>query len=366
MKSETLYQKPDTNNNEVSFNDLLITIKGWYRYLRSKWLIIFVLGLIGGMLGYAYAYFTKPIYVATSTFVLEEGDKAGSLGQYSGLASMVGVDLGGGGGLFQGDNIIELYKSRTMIEKTLLTPIFYNNKSQLLIDRYIEINKLKKQWAKNPELVSLNFGKTEPSRLKDSIIGKVVLDIRKKYLTVAKPDKALSIIKVEVKGKDEIFSKEFNDQMVKNVNDFYVLTKTKKSMENLSILQHQTDSVRNILNGAIYSAAQVNDATPNLNPTRQILRAPALRSQFNAEANKTILAQLIQQLELAKLSLRKETPLIQVVDQPVYPLEKEFLGKIKGAVLGCMVFCLLACIVLLIRMASSSNINSNNYGRTHI
>ena len=36
---------------------------------------------------------------------------------------MMGLDVGGSGGLFQGENILELYKSRSMIAKTLLTEI---------------------------------------------------------------------------------------------------------------------------------------------------------------------------------------------------------------------------------------------------
>ena len=31
-----------------------------------------------------------------------------------------------------------------------------------------------------------------------------------------------------------------------------------------------------------------------------------------------------------KMSLLKETPLLEVIDQPVYPLAKEKLGKAKG------------------------------------
>ena len=39
--------------------------------------------------------------------------------------------------------------------------------------------------------------------------------------------------------------KAFNDNIVKNVNDFYIQTKTKIEFQNVQILQHQTDSVRN-------------------------------------------------------------------------------------------------------------------------
>ncbi|WP_443936897.1 lipopolysaccharide biosynthesis protein [Pedobacter sp. MW01-1-1] len=275
---------------------------------------------------------------------------------------MAGVDLGsGGGGIFQGDNILELYKSRKMIEQTLLTEVDYEGKKQLLIDRYIAFNTLKDKWKEKPELLTINFSERLPlksqilnlksERLRDSVLGTIVADINKNYLTVAKPDKKLSIIKAEVKASDEFFAKAFDEQIVKNVNDFYVQTKTKKSVENVQILQQKTDSVRAVMNGAIYTAAAVADATPNLNPTRQVQRiAPAQRSQFSAETNKAILSSLVQNLEMAKISMRKDAPLIQIVDEPVYPLRKDVFSKIKGIILGGIILGFLSVIYLIFKI----------------
>jgi hypothetical protein len=330
-----------TNSDEISLSDLINKIRELLRYLLSKWLVVIIFSLIGAVLGYTYAYFKKAQYRAVTTFVLEDpGSGGGGLGSLSGLASIAGFDLGGnGGGVFQGDNIIELYKSRTMIEKTLLTEIDYNGKKQLLIDRFIDFNRLRESWAKVPALKDIKFEPTVTfTRLQDSILGTVVNDINRNYLTVDKLDKKLNIIRTEVKARDEFFAKAFNDQIVKNVSDFYVQTKTKKSKKNLNILQHQTDSVRAVMNGAIFSAASNLDATPNLNPTRQSLRAPAQKAQYNAETNKLILGELIKNLELSKMSLQQETPLLQPIDKPVFPLEIETLGKPKGIVLGMIMF----------------------------
>jgi hypothetical protein len=341
-------------SDEVSIKDIILKLKDCYRYLVSKWIIIVGFGIFGGAIGYTYALFNKPVYKASTTFVLEEGDKGGGLGQYAGLASMAGIDLGGssGGGIFQGDNILELYKSRTMIEKTLLTEIEYQGKTELLINRYIDYNNLRGKWAKKTELRNIQFskpkGNIEFTRLQDSVIGTIVDDINKNSLNVVKPDKKLSIIKAEVKAEDEFFAKAFNNQIVKNVNDFYVQTKTKKSIANIVILQRKTDSVRSVLNGAIFTAANITDATPNLNLTRQSQRnAPVQRSQVSAETNKLVLGELLKNLEISKMSLLKEAPLIQVIDQPVLPLEKERLGKFKSLILGGVFGAVLSTFVLL-------------------
>jgi uncharacterized protein involved in exopolysaccharide biosynthesis len=345
----------DDTNKETSLKEVILSLSKAIRYVISKWMVIGLGCLIGGLLGGLYAYSRKPVYTATTTFVLEAGEGSGGLGQYAGIASMVGIDIGGsnGGGIFQGDNILQLYKSRSMIKKSLLSEVVIDGKPELLINRYITFSDLRKKWADNPTLKNMSFNKDNLKRLtrtQDSLISQFVISINKKNLLVTKPDAKLSIIKVDVTAEDEWFAKEFNDQIVKNVNDFYVQTKTKKSLQNMNILQEKTDSVRRVMNGAIYSAAAVADATPNLNPTRQLQRnAPIQRSQFNAETNKAVLGELVKNLEITKVSLLKETPLIQVVDEPVYPLSKAGISTIKGFILGAMVAGIFTILYLAVR-----------------
>jgi len=241
-----------------------------------------------------------------------------------------------------------------MIEKALYSPID-SISNQPLIEKYIEINELRKTWVENEKLKDLkfkvdNFELLKRDRLRDSVVGSIVLTISKNYLSVSKPDKKLSKIQVDVKSIDEVFSKRFNEEIVQNVNDFYVQTKTKKSLDNVAILQRKTDSVRAVMNGAIYSAAAVSDATPNMNPTRQVQRvAPIQKAQASAETNKAILSSLIQNLEMSKMALMKEMPLLEIVDGPIYPLQKEKFGKAKGIVLGGIIFAVMATFILLFR-----------------
>lgn len=342
-------------DEEISLKELILRSRNFFRYLMSKWLVIVLAGVIGGILGFVYADSKKPVYTAASTFVLEEGSSGGGLGAYAGVASMVGIDVGGssGGGIFQGDNIIELYKSRTMIQKALLSEVDVSGKRELIIDLYLKFTKIRESWSKNPELKNISFSFKPDntfSRQQDSILGTVVNDINLNYLSVAKLDKKLSIIKVEVKASDEQFAKAFNDQIVKKVNDFYVQTKTKKSLEDIAILQQKTDSVRAVMNGAVYTAVAVSDATPNLNPTRQVQRiVPMQRAQISVETNKTILSELVKNLEMSKMALRQETPLIQIIDQPVFPLKKEQFSILKGILLGVLFFCLLTSIFFMMK-----------------
>lgn len=344
----------ETNHKEITLKELAIKTNEWLTYLRSKWLTILIGCIFGILLGYLYATYKKPKYVAISTFALEDANGASGLGQMAGLASMVGIELGGSGngGVFQGDNLIELYKSRRMIQQALFTYSTFDGKKQLLIERYLEFNRQKGLWDEQARLNKTNFddhNNVKLTRIQDSIAGEVVKIINNNYLTVTKPDKKLSILRVQVTSKDEQFAKAFNDQIVKNVNEFYVLTKTKKSSQNVAVLQRQTDSVKRELNGALTGMASLTDANPNANPSRQILKVPSQKRQVDAQANTAILTELVKNLEMSKLSQQKEMPLIQIIDEPVFPLNKIATTKTQGMVIGFFLTGFLICVLLLVR-----------------
>ena len=117
----------------------------------------------------------------------------------------------------------------------------------------------------------------------------------------------------------------------------------------MEILERQTDSIRSELNGAITGVAIANDNTFMLNPALNVRRAPSARRQVDVQANTAILTELVKQTELAKVTLRKETPLIQVIDRPILPLAKERYGKVKGIVVGGLLAGILTVLNLIVR-----------------
>ena len=117
----------------------------------------------------------------------------------------------------------------------------------------------------------------------------------------------------------------------------------------MAILQKQTDSIRTELNYAITGVAVANDNTFGLNPALNVRRAPSARRQVDVQANTAILTELVKQSELAKVTLRKETPLIQVIDKPILPLAKEKLGKAEGLALGGFLTGFLSVLFLILR-----------------
>ncbi|GGA63369.1 hypothetical protein GCM10008015_00290 [Flavobacterium palustre] len=340
-------------NDEISLKELLQKAREWFDYLLSQWKIIVLAGIVGAALGLAYSFVKKPVYTATLSFALED-EKGGGLGGALGLASSFGIDLGGGGGsMFTGSNLTELFKSRAMVEKTLLSPVVVDGKTISLAEMYIQNNEWRKGWEEKSNLAKLQFlphaDRQKFTRVQDSIMGSIYTNLSKSALSVAQKDKKISIINIDVASENELFSKYFCEALAKEVSDFYIDTKSKKSRENMLILERQTDSIRRELNGAITGVAVANDNTFGLNPAMNVRRAPSARRQVDVQANTAILTELVKQTELAKVTLRKETPLIQVIDRPILPLAKEKFGKAKGIVLGGILSGFLTVLLLIIR-----------------
>jgi hypothetical protein len=337
-------------SNELSVTDIIKHTRGWFSYLVSKWLLIGVTALLFAIIGITYAWTRKPVYNAEITF-LPENEGNSSLG-YAGIAAQFGIDLGGNtGNSFSGENLRYLLGSQNMITTTLLSNVSINDTNQLLIDYYIKVGKLNEGWEKDKKFRDIRFTpQPQPnSRVRDSIVKGITADVGK-MLTIEKIDKKADILSVKMTCDDELFAKAFVETLVDNVIEHYTEYKVKKSKQNVEILQRQTDSVSRLITGNIQSIAVSNDL--NVNPLRQVVRTGVQRRQVDAQVNGAIYTELAKNLELSKLALRKETPLIHIIDTPVLPLDKKKMGRLKGGIIFGFIGGLLGvCVAIFMRLS---------------
>jgi hypothetical protein len=329
--------------DDISLKDVARIINDWIKYLLSKWLIIVIIAVLGGVLGVVYAYFSKPKYSATLSFILANAnqDNAGIMG----LASQFGINLGSGNNdVFTGNNIIALMKSRRMVQQALLKKPAGSNTS--LLNIFCRDNQLDEAWKKDKRLNNVYpfpDSASQMSKLQDSIFRDIYDNIQKRLLDVSMPDKDKSIYAVVTTSTNEIFSYYLTVYLVDATSSFYISTKTSVAQQNLAMLQHEADSLRNLLGHTITTAAAQTDVTFNLNPAYQVQRSAAQQSQVSASALGQAYGQVLQNLELAKISLQKETPLYQIVDVPQLPLVMEKKSKliclILGGIIGGVVIC---------------------------
>jgi hypothetical protein len=308
------------DNDEISLKDLVLKVKAWIAYLKTKWLIILIVGIIGGALGFFYAYFSKPKYTADLTFVLSSNSKSGSLAS---LAGQFGFDVGGSNDdEFAGDNIIELLKSYRIIKGALFRQVPDSSKS--LINILVQQTKMQVNWQKKERFKNLLPFPDDPNKLtpiQDSLVSEIHDFVVKNYLTLDKTDKKLAFYKVSATTPFEPVSFYLTQYIVDEASKFYVETKTLVARQNLNMLEHEADSLRNLLGNTITATASANDEVFNLNPAYQVQRSSAQQHQIRATVLGTAYGEVIKNLEIAKITLQKETPLYQKIDEPSLPLK---------------------------------------------
>ena len=350
--------KHENLKEEITLKQLIIKIKEWFSFILSKWKIIFLFSTIGSICGYLYSINKETLYVAELNFIVENDKPMVLAGS---LSTTFSFDLGGSSneGIFSSTNMIELFKSRRMVEKTLLTKIPWNNKNISLADMYLMINQSEEKILDSKNIIfPINKVRKDYSRSQDSILGTIYTDIKTHFLKVDYLDKKTSIIKVEMKYKNELFAKSFLEKLAQVVSDDYYEIKTKKSKINMLVLQRQTDSVRVELNNALNGIEIVKENPFNLNSDLKVRRLNPKQQQVDIEINTKVLTEFIKQLEISKVAVRKDTPLIQIIDNPILPLAKEKFGSIKGILIGGFLASFLIVLILIIKRIFDKILNS--------
>lgn len=335
-------------NDDISLRHVVTKIKFWIQYLRSKFILIAILGLFGAGIGFMYAYTYKPEYTGTLTFVLST-DSKGSGGGLSGLASQFGLDMGGGSNdLFSGENIITLMNSQSILKKTLFKTIPGSN--DLLVNMIVREIGMDQGWQSAERTINAfpfrHYDSITP--IQDSLLNEIHGSLVSKFINITKPDKKQSFYKADVTSTNQVISVYLVKYLVDETAKFYIETKTKLARQNLEMLQHEADSIHNILSATISRNVNTIDKTYNLNPALQVQRSSTQIGQLNITALGGAYSEIVKNLELAKLNLLRETPLFQIVDSPELPLRIIKKSKRTMMTYGFLIAAIAVSIFLLL------------------
>lgn len=329
--------------NELSIRDVVYRIQRAFRYFWKYRVSILIAVLAGAVSGCLIATLSTPKYTATITFVVEDSKSGGGgLSAYAGLASSFGFDLGGNNsGLFQGENIFEFMKSRQIVQKALLRQ-YPLDTTRTFADVYYEISKLKEEWDTIEKTKGLHFpsGVKVLSPLQDSALGRMYGTIYGS-LDIGKKDKRLSIVKATYTTIDELYAKFYIEAVVSEATNLYVQTKMQRSQTNVNNLQKKADSLLAVINRKTYAAASSQEI--NLNPGLLTMAVPTEMHTRDKMIAQTVFAEVIKNLEIAKMSMVQDAPFIEVIDKPFLPLSKKKKSISISIVLGgfIMGFCVI-------------------------
>ena len=322
------------HQDEISIKEIILTAKKWINFLVKRWVFVGIACFLGVTIS-LFVHFSKPTnYKAKLVFVSSEGEDGGGLSKLSSLGSQFGINLGGGSSsAFGGENLLELMKSRRLVVQTLFDSVTLKDKETRLLEYY-----LLRDSVMDEDLAPVSFGNVtsfeQCNYRQDSLLNIIYEDLTKEALSVSNLDKDLAFKLVEFTDIDEQFAKVFVENLTKNVTEFYVETKTSQSKKNIQLLQEKADSVERELSKNMVSAAVSKDRSIFSINTESLVNTT--KKQMKAQMLGTIYAEVIKNLELSKTMAAHNEPLIQVIDSPRFPLEKEKSSLIKMLLAGLM------------------------------
>ena len=318
------------------------------KFILRRWWIFVIIGFLAGGAGFFYAGSQKPEYKSQLTFALDDGG-GGSMGDIFNLASEFGLNMGfGGKHIFAGDNILEIMKSRRMIERVLLSVDTFENKPYTIIEYFLEKNNA---FEEDSRIKDIHFPvgqlKSTFSYQQDSLLKMTYLKFRDKNIVAQRPDKKLSIYKVNVTTSDEKMTKDFTDRIVSETNNYYTEIRTKKGKETLGILEQRVAAMKGDLNSSITERAKVQDV--NINPAFSEAQVPVMKQQANIQTYGAAYGELFKNLELAHFQYLNEIPLMQIIDEADYPMEKIKWSKLKGIIIFSLLAELIFIVIVFLR-----------------
>jgi len=296
----------------------------------------FFLGLlVGGLLGGYFYYKTSkmpPQYYAKTTFMLSSDDVSGSGG---GIAASMGIMLpamsGGGNKVI----LLELLKSHSMVERTLLTSAVVDGDSNLLINHFIKIYGYKDAWEGDKYWENYQFKEgyeMDREERRDAFLRQAAITIEGTYKPV-KTDEG--IFELVYTSGNEDFTKAFVDNLIFTLIDYYTDKKTAKARVVYEYAKRRHDELYGRINGQERSLAQMQDKTSEFMFLED--KVPQFKAQRDISLSSGLLEESAKSLAAASMSLVQETPFVQVIDDARFPLTVIEAPKLKRGLIAFLI-----------------------------
>jgi len=322
----------EQHNDEIQLKDILIKLSEYRAYFLTKKVIILSVSFLFFVIGIVIAFFSETKYNAELTFVVEEESRSSPLGSMSGIASQFGFDLGGNSSsTFSQQNILELLKSRGVVVATLLQNAKVNSKNDLLIEHYLEINKVRETWIENEDFNGISFH-DKLTYIHDSISGNIWNSIIGDQLLIELQSDEANIINLSYTSIDEQYAKQFVEILIEEMSKMYTSHQTAQANNTLDFLQNRADSVFIELELVEEEFAKTKDINQRI--VKASGRLKELQLMRRVEVLNTMYLEIVKNLELSKLTLLNQTPIINIIDKPILPLKEGKVSKLLGGILG--------------------------------
>jgi len=334
-------------DDEIQLKDILIKLSEYKAFLLKKRFVIISISVFFFLLGVLFALSSDVKYTAELTFVVDNQAKgaAANSSAISGMASQFGFDAGShNSSTFSQNNIVEFLKSRGVINKALMQYKKVNKTEDLLIEHYLYVNNIKDDWEDNDDLTPILFDGIL-TQSNDSILGEVWIDIVEEKLAVELRSDEATIFNLSYTSVDDEFAKIFVETLIDEMSKMYIVHQTAQVNNTLFFLQNRADSVFIELEIAEEKFAKVKDINQRI--VKASGRLKELQLMRNVDVLNTMYIEIVKNLELSKLTLLNQTPIIQIIDKPIMPLKVDENSKFYSGLLFALLGVFLSCFFFI-------------------
>jgi hypothetical protein len=336
------------NSDELTVWELFSELAAFYRYALKKWWLImlsFIL-IVGGSL--LYRHYAPRTFTASLTYLVEgSGGGGGSaiLNQL-GLGSTQGPNIG---------RIEEVAKSDQVGLAVLNKVVEIDGEEDRLGNFIIELGGLREAWRENkPALAGLSLRDSFPpdSARHYASLNKILLNLLYRSggpegsLLSIETNEFTLIATINAATEDEELSLLLANTEFNELREFYINKLQARQLDNISITQSLTDSLKRELDLVQARISQLEDRARNVILNRDNLTMRRLRQ----DEQRLILTygEVYKNLQIAEFTLRSQRPNIEVIDRPFAPIYPYRYPLVKLVLLSGIVSVIAAGAVLFL------------------
>ncbi|MCO6462360.1 MAG: hypothetical protein J5I59_13235 [Saprospiraceae bacterium] len=317
---------------------------------KLKWIVLFFCIAIG-VAGYFYAKMKPFIYPAKLTFMVNEDESSKLTGGLAVLLGRVGV---GSSGKINLDKMIELSKSRNIIQSALLAKVKVNERTDYFVNHFINIYELNKTNKDGEEDVLFTHSNVDSFTIEENrmLIKTYNLLTGEKGILSTNYSEKSGIMEMALNSINEELSINFVDTLFQKLSEFYISKSIEKEYKTYSILKQKVSKLFAEMNQKEYSSARIEDQT--LGEWRKTDNVPVVLNRRDANVLLMVYGEALKNLEIAEFSLNSKTPTIQIIDSPIKPIKPIVTSKTIYTAVGFMAGLLLSLVFIFIKNVLNS------------
>lgn len=331
------------NNKRMEFKEVTKFI-GDFMNFCLKYKYIFILSiLLGGVLGFCYAYFNKTKYEAKLSFIINES-KVSNQNSLANLTSQ--LNIGSSSLNLTEDKILFLITTKRILGQSLLTDLDSNNYT--VAEKLIELLDLKNEYKKDLDIISFKKFSTKKieklsyaeNKIIDILISHILkskdfsFEPVKKKTTSFVAQSSSGIILLGFKSEDEMLSKVLVESIYNNLSDFYINIITQNLEANYNLVSKREDSLKRVMSGFEIQTADAFDNAIGVYRFKGKIQQNRLKREN--EILISMYSEVVKNREIAKFNLEQEKPVLQIIDSPTFPLEQHFKSTLVFSIVGVM------------------------------